>query len=458
MPHIGPSPRSPRRWLASSFALTLLAMPAEAQDWPQWRGPGRLGVWTETGVVDRFPDDGLTVAWRVPVRPGFAGPVVADGRVFVLDYQEDPGSRTMDGAERMLALDEETGDILWTREWPATYRNLMRTFATGPRATPTVYGDRIYVVGAAGMLLCLETTTGDVVWQIDTVAEYGVTVPVYGVSNSPLVDGNRLVVVVGGEPDALVVAFDTDTGDEVWRALPLVSEAGYSPPMVYESGGVRQLVLWHPQGVSSLDPETGSVYWEHEWPIGTMTVSTPISAGPYLMVSHFFRGTLMLRLDRDRPGAQELWRGQSRSELPGETDGLHSLITTPLIIGDYVYGVGSYGELRCLDARTGERLWETTELIGGERWGTAFFVQHEDRVIVVGETGELILARFTPEGYTELDRTSLIAAATRTRGGASGTWGDRGVVWAHPAFANRHIVMRNDEEVIRVSLAAADYQ
>ena len=454
--HLPSHPRL-RHLTVSCLALFLLAATADADDWPQWRGPTRLGVWTETGIVDQFPDPGLKVAWRVPIRAGFAGPVVAGGRVFVLDYQEDPGSRTMDGAERLLCLDEETGELLWAQEWPATYRHIHITFATGPRATPSIDGNRGYVVGAAGMILSFDIATGAVVWQVDTVAEYGTTVPVYGVSSSPLVDGNRLIVVVGGEPDALIVAFDKRTGDEIWRALPLVSETGYSAPMIYEAGGVRQLMLWHPRGVSSLDPENGAVYWEHEWPIGGMTVATPVSRGPYLLVTHFFRGSLMLRLDSDRPAAEELWRGQSRSELPGQTDGLHALITTPLIIGDYVYGVGSYGELRCLDARTGERVWETIELVGQERWGAAFFVQHGDRVFVTNDSGELILARLTPEGYTEIGRTRLIAPATRTRGGASGRWGDRGVVWSHPAYANRHLVMRNDDEIIRGSLAAGDY-
>ena len=453
-----PSSFSRRHVPVSCLALLLLGATLRADDWPQWRGPTRLGVWTETGIVDRFPAAGLKVAWRVPVRPGFAGPVVAGGRVFVLDYRETPGTRTMDGAERLLALDEDTGELLWTQDWPATYRNLHATFATGPRATPSVDGDRVYVVGAAGMILCLDTATGRVVWQVDTVAEYGTTVPTYGVSTSPLVDGDRLISLVGGEPDALIVAFDKHTGDEIWRALPTVSETGYAAPMIIEAGGARQLIAWQPRAISSLNPETGEVYWENEWPIpSNMTVATPVVGGPYLMATHFRRGSLMLRLDQDRPAARELWRGQSRSELPGQTDGLHALITTPLIIGDYIYGVGSYGELRCLDARTGERVWESDELVVQERWGTAIFVQHEDRVFVTNEMGELVLARLTPQGYTELDRTALIAPTTRTRGGASGRWGDRGVVWAHPAFANRHIVLRNDQEIIRISLAAADY-
>ena len=431
-----------------------------ANDWPQWRGPTRHGIWTETGILDRFPDGGLTASWRAPVRGGFAGPVVADGRVFVLDYQENPGSRTMDGMERILALDEQTGGVLWTRDWPATYRNLHPTFATGPRATPSVDGDQIYVVGAAGMILALETATGEPVWQVDTTAEYGITVPVYGVSGAPLVDGSLVIVLMGAEPDALVVAFDKATGEEAWRALPTVSEAGYAAPVIYEGGGVRQLIVWHPRGVSSLDPLTGELRWQHDWEISNaLTVASPVVAGPYLVLTHFRLGSLMLRLDQDRPGADELWRGTSRSELPGETDGLHALITTPVIIGDYLYGVGSYGELRCLDARTGERVWETDAAVVQERWGTAMLVAHAPtgRVFIYNEMGELILAELSPEGYTEIDRVALITPTTRTRGGASGRWGDRPVSWAHPAFANRHVIVRNDEEIVRLSLAAADY-
>ena len=449
---------SVRCLLLVCVVFRLFSSPLFAKDWPQWRGLTRQGLWTETGIVERFPDNGLRVSWRVPVRAGFAGPVVADGRVFVLDYQEDAGSRRMDGAERLMCLDEETGDVLWTSEWPATYRNLHTTFATGPRATPSVNENRVYVVGAAGMILCFDTETGAIVWQVDTVGEYGTTVPVFGVSSSPLVDGDRLIVMIGGSPDALVVAFDKRTGEERWRALPLVSEAGYSAPLIYEAGGVRQLILWHPSGVSSLDPTSGEVYWQHEWTLaGGMTVASPVVTGPYLMVTHFFRGALMLRLAQDRPAARELWRGASRSELPGQTDGLHALITTPLIIGDYIYGVGSYGEFRCLDARTGERMWASDELVVQERWGTAIFVQHHDRVFVLNESGELILARLSPQGYTEIDRVELIEPTTRTRGGATGRWGDRAVMWAHPAFASRHIVLRNDQEIVRVSLAADDY-
>ena len=143
------------------LGLLLVATCLIAEDWPEWRGKGRTGVWTETGIIDKFPAEGLKAAWRTPVRAGFAGPAVANGRVFITDYEN--------GTERALALDEKTGKILWTREWPAKYQGI--SYATGPRATPTVDGDRVYVAGTAGALLCLNARTGAVIWQKDFVKE-----------------------------------------------------------------------------------------------------------------------------------------------------------------------------------------------------------------------------------------------------------------------------------------------
>ena len=141
----------PRHLVGVIVATSLLAVTAgdwiSAKDWPQWRGEERLGLWTETGILEQFPENGLKETWRVPVRAGYSGPAVADGRVFVLDYVETE-PRTMDGTERLLVLDEETGQELWRHEWATTYRMLMFTYATGPRATPTVDGDRVYITGS----------------------------------------------------------------------------------------------------------------------------------------------------------------------------------------------------------------------------------------------------------------------------------------------------------------------
>ena len=453
----------PRRSLLALLAIAAVAAfsataPLLAEDWTQFRGPGRLGVWHETGIVETLPEQ-LKVTWRTPLGGGYSGPAVADGRIFVADWFEDPESRTVDGTERALALDEQTGEILWTHEWQTTYRMLVYSYAVGPRATPTVDGDRVYVLGATGRLFCFDVETGAVRWEKDYVADYDTSVPVYGVASAPLVDGDRLIALVGGEPDALVVAFDKHTGEELWRSLPVRSEMGYAHPVIYEAGGARQLIIWHPEALASLDPETGEVYWEHAWEVpAAVSVATPVRSGDYLFVSQFFAGSMMMRLSGDRPAATELWRGGSRSELPDQSEGLHALVTTPVIVGDTIYGVGSYGELRGLDARTGERLWMSRDMTVEVRWSSAHLVQHEDRYFVNNDIGDLILARFTPTGYEELARTKLIeptsSSGTRTPHGAIA---ERIVNWTHPAYANGHIVHRNDREIVRASLRASDY-
>ena len=454
--------RERRRSVRALLVLGLLsvaAAPVVADDWAQWRGPDRLAVWQEDGIIETFPEEGLEVKWRTPLRSGFAGPAVAGGRVFVLDWLEDPQSRTLDGTERLVALDEETGDVLWTHEWTTTYRMLMASYAVGPRATPTVDGDRVYAVGATGRLFCFDAASGDVLWSKDYIADYDTSVPTWGIASAPLVDGDKLIAVVGGEPDALVVAFDKRTGEELWRAVEVVGEMGYGQPVIYEAGGARQLIVWHAAALVSLDPETGDVYWEETWEVGAgMSVATPVRSGDYLLVSQFYNGSLMMRLNSDRPAATRLWNGSSRSEMPDQTDGLHALITTPLIIEDHVYGVGSYGELRGLDARTGERVWMSAEMTTQERWGTAFLVRHRDRYFVNNDNGDLIIAQFTPQGYVELDRTKLIDAdgSAGIGAGPSRRW-DRAINWTHPAYANRHIVQRNNSEILRASLAASDY-
>ncbi len=437
-------------------AATLLSTPLLANDWPEWRGAGRHGVWSETGIVEGVPDT-LNVKWRVPVSSGYSGPAVADGRVFITDWVEDPESRTMDGTERAMALDEDTGEVLWTREWPTSYRMLMASYAIGPRATPTVDDDRVYVVGAAGDFYCLDAATGEVQWEKHYIEDYDSFIPTWGVASSPIVDGDRVINVVGGEPGGLVVAWNKHTGDEVWRSLDVEGEMGYGQPIIIEAGGARQLIVWHAAALVSLNPENGELYWEEEWEAGSgMSVATPVHSGSYLLVTQFYRGSLMMRLDQDRPDAELLWRGQSRSEMPEETDGLHALITTPLIEGDYIYGVGSYGELRGLDATNGERLWMSDQMVAQARWGTAFMVKQGDRYLVNNDDGFLISAQFTPDGYVEQARTKLIEPTGDAAFGAR-RFGQRPINWTHPAYANGHVFHRNDNELIKASLSADDY-
>ncbi|MEO2196288.1 MAG: PQQ-binding-like beta-propeller repeat protein, partial [bacterium] len=307
---------------------------------------------------------------------------------------------------------------------------------------------------AMGNLLALAVEDGTVLWQKDYAADFNTAVPSWGMSGAPLVDGDRVICLVGGEPDAKIMAFDKHTGDEIWRALSSDWEPGYSQPIIIEAGGARQLIAWHPRDISSLNPETGEVYWEvrHIVDMG-INPATAVLSGRHLFVTSQYGGARMLVLDQDSPAARVLWEGvgESDPEYGFDFNTLNSVISTPVIAGDYVYGVDGHGVLRCLELETGRRVWETEDLIGeSTNWATAFFVRHGDRYFINTDTGDLVIAELSPDGYTEISRTRLIEPThpyvRRRQSGVA-------VNWSHPAYANRHIVARNDEEIVRLSLA-----
>ncbi len=435
-------------------SLGIVVAPLAADDWPEWRGRGRLGVWTETGIVETLPVGGLPVQWRIPIGGGYAGPAVADGRVFVTDARRlDP--RNTEVVERLVVLDEQSGEIRWTHQWETNYAGLQLAYAIGPRATPTVDGDRVYALGAMGQLFALDVADGRVLWHTDYVRDFNASVPSWGITGAPLVVGDRLICLVGGEPDAKVIAFDKLTGDVLWQALSSDWEPGYSQPILIEAGGAPQLIIWHPRAISALNPETGEVYWEvpHIVDMG-MAVSTAVRSGPYLFVTSQWGGARMMRLAETHPDATLIWEGvgESDPEYGRVFDTLDSVISTPVIQGDYLYGVDGHGVLRCLELRTGKRVWETEALMGEPAsWATAFFVRHDDRYFINTDGGDLVIARLSPEGYEEISRARLISPTSPyVRRRAQGPV----VNWSHPAYANRHIIARNDEEIVRVSLAA----
>jgi outer membrane protein assembly factor BamB len=434
-----------RKTLLVGFLLHISTLPSAGEDWPEWRGRGREGVWKESGILETFPARGVKVKWRAPIRSGFSGPAVAGGRVFVTDFTRQQGNR---GIERVLCLNEGTGEKLWAQEWEADYVGLMDTYATGPRATPTVEQDQAYVLGAKGKLLCLDVKTGEIIWQKDYQRDYQADVPVWGMTAAPLVEGDRVICLVGGQPNAKVVALDKTTGKETWRALPSDSEPGYSPPFAITAGGARQVIVWHPKAVSSLDPVTGKLFWEVPFKVETgLSVATPVQSDRYLLMSSFYNGSMLLALDSRKPGATVVWKGKSQSEI--DTDGLHALVTTPAVLADSVYGICSYGQFRCLDLSTGDRIWEKLEVTGEKaRWASGFLVRNGDRFFINNDRGELIIAKLSRQGYQELGRTKLIKPTSR-----SGNRRELNAVnWSHPAYANRHIFVRNDEEILCASL------
>jgi outer membrane protein assembly factor BamB len=440
-------------------AAVVVAPPtALATDWPQWLGEDREGVWRETGLLERFPVSGPKVVWRTPLGTGNSGPAVAEGRVYVMDRQPALGAdgkpapaekAKSPGKERVVCLGAADGKPVWEHAYDCPYSIAYRT---GPRVTPLVHKGKVYTLGAMGDLYCLDAATGAERWHKNFVEAYKAPAPVWGWAASPLVDGELLYCLVGGEGSA-VVAFKKDTGEEVWKALT-TEEVGYSPPILIEAGGKRQLIVWHSESVNGLNPATGEVYWTQPYPTEgeperpAPTISQVRRAGDLLFVTSFYHGPLMLKLATDRPAVTVLWKDKTKKR--SKPIGLHCLMSTPVIKDGYIYGICANGELRCCDVKTGDQLWETYDAIGGKKadCGTAFLVPQGDRFVLFNDSGELILANLTPKGYEELDRAQILEPVESSRG--------RQVVWAHPAFANRCVFARNNKEIVRVSLAAAD--
>lgn len=433
----------PNRLLTMLFVLPCVTIAQSlADDWPQWRGPQRDGVWRESGVLEKFSGPELKAQWRAKISSGYSGPTVADGRVFVTDRFVKPQQ-----SERVHCFRADNGKKLWTHTYPCKYSGV--SYEAGPRASVSIDGDRAYSLGTMGHLFCLKTNDGSVAWQHDLHAKYQIRFDqlIWGVSASPLVDGDLLIVQVGGgKPDSCLVAFDKLTGEERWRALD--DRPSYAAPIIIEQAGQRVLVCWTGDNVVGLDPATGKTYWKEPFAPRNMVlaVSTPIVDHDRLFVTGFYDGSMMLRLKPDELAVKQIWRRIGMSEK--KTDALHSIISTPLFDGDYVYGVDSYGELRCLDARTGDRLWENLTAVPNVRWGTIHIVQNEDRVWMFNEKGELIIGRLSPKGFEEISRANLISPTTAQLGQRGG------VCWSHPAFANRHVFARNDEELVCADLSA----
>ncbi len=425
-----------------------------AEDWPQWMGLQRDGVWRETGIVDGFPADGLQPRWRVKIGGGYAGPSVAAGRVYVTDRQlkeggSDPANPFARGSipasERVLCLNETDGRELWKYEYDCPYTV---SYPAGPRCTPTVDGDRVYTLGAEGHLFCFEAATGKVVWSKELLKEFGLKrSPVWGFAAHPLIDGNRLICLVGGAGSA-VVAFDKATGSELWRAGDSLTDhaPGYCPPQIIEQGGRRIVLAFYPEGLHALEPETGRTLWFYEWEIQNgLTVPMPRKVDDRIFLTTFYDGARMLQLAPDGGSISEIWKRKGRSER--NTDAIQSIMPTPWFDGDLIFGIDSYGELRGLEPKTGDRLWSTYDATGGksERWANAFLVRQENRFFIPNEKGDLIIATLDREGYHEVSRVHLIEP--------TGSAQQRKVVWSHPAFANRNIYLRNDEEIASFSLA-----
>ncbi|TWU07882.1 PQQ-binding-like beta-propeller repeat protein [Stieleria varia] len=423
-----------------------------ADDWNQWMGPTRDGVYREAGIADSIPEGGLPIRWRVPVFGGYAGPAVVGDRVYLMDYErtkgemiETPDARPeQEGFERVRCFDANTGNQVWEHKYAVNYKI---SYPAGPRATPTVIDGVVVTLGAQGDLIALNASNGEMMWQVNLPKTFNAKTPIWGFAAHPLVTDSMVVTMVGGD-DQAAVAFDRATGKVLWKSVSS-SDAGYCPPSLIQAGGTQQLLIWHPDAVASLDPATGKPYWtEPLKPDYGMSIAQPMREGDHLFVTGIENKSMMLQLASDRPAVTKLWDSEPKTSISCST-------MTPVIHDGLIFGCDeSLGAVVCAKVSDGQRLWHNWLPVRPDNQrrlsaGNAFITRHapSGRYLLFGETGLLTLAEMTAEGFRSLGQMQVVEP-TQTAFG-------RKVIWSHPAYARQTAFIRNDKELVAVDLSSS---
>lgn len=358
----------------------LLAVPLAAE-WHQWRGPDRDGRSSETGLLEQWPEDGPKQLWQVKsLGEGYASYSVADGRLFTQGQ--------VDGRQTLIALDVETGETLWTLAHGDSYSN---NRGNGPRGTPTVDGERVYALGGDGNLVCVEAATGKTVWAVNLLSEYGGSNINWGISESPLIDGEKIIVNAGG-PGASVVALNKADGSLIWKSES--DEAGYSSAVVAEVGGIRMYVVLTGEAAIALRADDGKLLWRYEQVSNrTANVATPIVDGDLVFVStDYGTGCALLRMKESNGGV-------SIEEVYFSRD-MRNHYSSSVLVDGYLYGFSSR-ILTCMKLETGEVMWQDRSVGKGQ------VIYADGLLYLQSEDGTVGLAEATPEAYKEISRFDI---------------------------------------------------
>jgi outer membrane protein assembly factor BamB len=372
----------------------------------------------ETGVLQSFPLEGLKVLWRVPVGVGFSSPCVVQGRVYLTDSQVTRSTTR----ENVHCLDAATGRAVWTHTYDVEYPEWGADpdHPFGPIATPVIADGKVYTLGRVSNLLCLDAITGRVLWHNDLPKQYQTKDDLRGSSCSPIIEGKLLIIAIAKSPQASIVAFDRDSGRQVWESLDEIPSN--SSPIVIPSAGRRQIIVWAYKSVAALDPPTGQILWRQSVNTGpTYTVATPVWKDDWLLL-----GGLMLKLTPEKLAVSALWPEEMRPS------GIHvSDTSTPLIQDGLVFSPTSKGQLLCLDAATGRQLWQT-DRVTEQKGGASIHLTAVPSIhclFLYTDRGDLILSRPTAAGYHEISRAHLIDPTSDYAG--------RKMAWPPPAYAQR---------------------
>lgn len=416
--------------MVNSAILAMVMIPVLApasSDWPRWRGPTGDGHIPRTEAVLRTLPAEPRVVWKAPAGHGSGSAVVSRGCVYYLDNRDDK--------EVLCAVRSSDGKALWAVPIDEVYAD--SGSPPGPRGTPTVDGERVYVGSCRGEFRCLKVADGSEVWRTSFVRNFGAPPPVevgdnpgakrHGYTASPLIVGNRLYVTVGGTPDAAVVCFEKTTGEVLWRSQDDI--AGHAGPVLAAIAGVRQLVCFMAEAVLGLSPEDGRLLWR--LPVRSTLgrhVTTPVIVGDTVVIGSHTSGLIGIRVSRSAAGleAKQAWRDAS----------LGVDFSSPVARDGYVYCIGPGGRLFCVDARSGARAWVQDGFFRGMLdAGFASFLVAGANLLILAERGDLLLVRASNKECTILARTKVC-----------------GRTWCTPAYSGGRLFVRANTELVCVEV------
>jgi outer membrane protein assembly factor BamB len=399
--------------LVASFVL-LAALPAKAEDWPKFRGPRADGHSAETGILQTWDRGGPEVLWRVPLGEGFSGISAVGGKLFTMfsDSQQ----------EILAAFDADSGEELWRRTVDEHYRN---QFGSGPRATPTVSDGLVFALGARGKLLVVEAETGKRVWNRDLVHSFGAKVPEWGFSGSPVVEGDLVLLDVGGAGGRLLMAFNRLDGQIAWESEAGV--AGYSSPLVIDAVGVRQAIFFTGTKAVAVKVEDGATLWSVPWKTRyDVNAAMPLFVAPdhVLLSSGYGTGAMMIRLERngDSIRTRQSWISKD----------FENQFSSSVLVGENLYGFDN-SILRSIRASDGSSNWYAR----GFGHGSLFHV--DGQLVVLGDKGKLSLVAATPEEFIEKATVQLLKTKS----------------WTVPTLSEGRLFVRNEREMLALDFRAS---
>jgi outer membrane protein assembly factor BamB len=400
--------------------LSILApAPADRHDWPQWRGPNRDDVSTETGLLKSWPKDGPKLLWTyTDAGIGYSGFAVVGNRLYSMGGDEKK--------EYVFALDVEKCSLVWQQEIGDFYTN---GNGDGPRATPTVDGEFLYVLGPKGDLVCLDLAKGEKKWAVSlTSKEIGGGVPGWGYCESVLIDGDKLICTPGGSKGTMA-AFDKKDGKLIWQSKEITEGAHYSSVVIGNGGGMRHYVQMTGESVFGVDPADGKLLWKYPRKGPTAAVPTPVVKGDFVFAtSGYDAGCHMVSLSADGPGKIKFKEEYTSKDMVNHHGGV-------VLVGDYLYGYSDSKGWICQELKTGKVIWPEKDRV---KLGKGSVTYADGHLYCFDEGhGTVALVEATPkEQWKEVGRFKIPQETKKTR---------KGGIWTHPVVANGRLYLRDQD-------------